>query len=162
MADPAADAGPEALAGELAAARDEFLAALARLDAVQLAAPALVGDWGVRELIAHLGYWAGHAADALHQAELDRTDEFGDPNLDVEDRNALVARVARETDLATVSAREEAAFGALLDRIRHMDPAWLDERVAYGDTLAQVIRDDGADHYRGHAEELLAVVEGRP
>jgi len=74
----------------------------------------------------------------------------------------VVARVARETDLATASAREEAAFAALLQRVRGMDPAWLDERVGYGDTLARVIRDDGAEHYREHAAELGALRQAVP
>ncbi len=153
-------ATPETLAQELVAARDDFRTVLASLDVPQLNATRLVGDWGIREIVAHLGYWAGHAAEAIHYAEQRRTDEFGDPELDVEERNATVARVARETDLATVSAREEAAYGALVDRIRRLDPAWLEERVAYGDSVEQVIRDDGADHYRGHAQEILAAHPG--
>jgi hypothetical protein len=152
MADP--EGIPESLAAELVAARDDFRTVLATLEVPQLNARRLVGEWGLREIVAHLGYWAGHAAEAIHHAEQRRTDEFGDPELDVEERNATVARVARETDLATVSAREEAAYAALLDRIRRMDPGWLDERVAYGDSIEQVIRDDGADHYRGHAQEI--------
>lgn len=152
MADP--ETTPETLAAELVAARDDFRAVLATLGVPQLNARRLVGEWGLREIVAHLGYWAGHAAEAIHHAEQRRTDEFGDPELDVEERNATVARVARETDLATASAREEGAYTALLDRMRRMDPTWLDERVAYGDSIEQVIRDDGADHYRGHAQEL--------
>ncbi len=159
MADP--QETPGELAEDLVAARDEFRAVLADLDVPQLNARSLVGDWGIREILAHLGYWAGHAAEALHHAEQRRTDEFGEAELDVEARNTLVARVARETDLATVSRREEAAFEALLERLRRADPAWLDERVGYGDSLEQVIHDDGADHYRGHAQEIRAVLPER-
>ena len=160
MADP--QAIRETLADELVAARDEFRAMLATLDVPQLNARSLVGDWGVRELVAHLAYWAGHAAEAIHHAEQGRTAEFGEGELDVDERNAVVARVARETDLATASAREEAAFAALLQRVRGVDPAWLDERVGYGDTLARVIRDDGAEHYREHAAELGALRQAVP
>ncbi len=152
---------PDDLVAELVTARDAFRAVLATLDIPQRSAEELVGDWGIREIVAHLGYWAGHAAEALHHAEQRRTDEFGEAELDVEERNAVVARVAREGDLATASAREEAAYEALLDRVRRVDPAWLDERVGYGDSILQVIRDDGADHYRGHAAEILAVLPGR-
>jgi SHS2 domain-containing protein len=116
----------------------------------------LVGEWSARELIAHLGYWTGHAAEAVHQAELDKVGEFGDDEHDVDERNAIVARVALETDLATVRQREEAAFSALVERLRRADPAWLDERVSYGDTLERVIQDDGPEHYREHALDLRA------
>lgn len=152
-----ADRTPDELADDLVTARDEFLAAMTRLDVRRLNSPSLLGTWGIREVIAHLGYWAGHAADAIHHAEQGRADEFGERDLDVEERNELVARIAREADLATASAREEGAYQALVDRIRRLDPAWLDERVAYGDTIGQVIVDDGADHYRGHAAELLEI-----
>jgi hypothetical protein len=157
MADP--DTVIDDLVHDLEAARGGLLDAIARLDAAQLNADRLIGEWGLREVIAHLGYWAGHAAEALHHAEQDRLDEFGEPEIDVEALNEVVARVARESDLRTVQAREEAAFTALVARLGRADPAWLDERVSYGDSLGDVIRDDGADHYREHALELLDLVE---
>jgi hypothetical protein len=150
----------QALADELVRARDEFQAALSDMDPQLLTAPGLAGEWSARELIAHLGYWAGHAAEALHHAAQGRTTEFGEDELDVDARNAVVARVAANTDPATVRQREQAAFDALLTAIQRADPAWLDERVAYGDSLEQVIRDDGSDHYREHALDLRAWFTG--
>jgi SHS2 domain-containing protein len=149
-----------ALVDDLLAARQEFLAALADVEPSLLTAPGLVGEWSARELIAHLGYWTGHAAEAVHQAELDKVNEFGEDEHDVDERNAIVARVAAETDLATVRQREEAAFDALVERLRRADPAWLDERVSYGDTLERVIQDDGPEHYREHALDLRAWFDG--
>jgi len=150
----------QALVDELVAARDGFNEALADVDPALLMAPGLVGEWSARELIAHLAYWTGHAAEALHQAEQGRVEEFGEDEMDVDARNAVVARVAAETDLATVRQREEAAFGALLDRLKHADPSWLEDRVSYGDTLEDVVRDDGADHYREHTADLRSWFTG--
>ncbi|HEY7847398.1 MAG TPA: maleylpyruvate isomerase N-terminal domain-containing protein [Candidatus Limnocylindria bacterium] len=150
----------EALLRELQAARDEFVAALDDVEPSLLTAPGLVGDWSARELIAHLGYWTGHAAEALHQAELDRTADFGEDEHDVDERNAIVARVAAGTDLATVRQREELAFEALVTRLARADPAWLDEKVSYGDTLERVIQDDGPEHYREHTLDLRAWFTG--
>jgi hypothetical protein len=149
--------GPEhvqALVDDLIAARQAFNDALADVDPALLTAPGLVGQWSAKELIAHLAYWAGHAAEALHQAEQGRVADFGEDDLDVDARNAVVARVAGETDLATVRQREEAAFDALLSRLKRAEPARLEERVSYGDTLEYVVRDDGADHYREHTADL--------
>jgi hypothetical protein len=150
----------QALVAELVAARDEFNEALADVDPALLTAPGLVGEWSARELIAHLAYWAGHAAEALHQAEQGRVEEFGQDEMDVDARNAVVARVAAETDLATVRQREVAAFEALRDRLKRADPSWLEERVSYGDTLEYVVRDDGADHYREHTADLRSWFTG--
>lgn len=151
---------PETLAAELVEAREEFMAALADIDPALLKTPGLAGDWSARELVAHLGYWTGHAAEALHLAEQDRADEFGESDMDVDERNAVIARVALETDLATVRKREEAAFGALLDALRAADPEHLGDRVAYGDSIEQVVRDDGPDHYREHALDIRAWFTG--
>ena len=137
--------GPDHVAGlvaELEAARGEFLAALSDVEPDLMQAPGLVGEWSGRELIAHIGYWIGHAGEALHA--------------DVDERNAVVARVAADTDLATVRRREEAAFEAMLTRLKRVDPATLDDKVSYGDTLERVIADDGAEHYREHALDLRA------
>jgi hypothetical protein len=157
------DRGPEqvqALVNDLIAARDEFLAALGDVEPSLLLAPGLVGEWSARELIAHIGYWTGHAAEALHHAEQGRLEGFGDDEHDVDERNAIVARVAAGTDLDTVRQREEAAFEAMLTRLRRVDPATLDDKVSYGDTLERVIQDDGSDHYREHALDLRAWFSG--
>ena len=153
-------ASPQALAAELREARDLFLAALADVDPALLETPGLSGEWSARELVAHLGYWAGHAAEALHYAAEGRADEFGESEMDVDERNAIVARVAAETDLATTRKREQAAFDAVLVALSQIDPAVLADRVVYGDTIEQVVRDDGPDHYREHALDIRAWFTG--
>ena len=160
MTTPNGRGSPEMLAAELVEARDAFMAALADIDPALLKTPGLAGQWSARELVAHLGYWTGHAAEALHLAEQDRADEFGESDMDVDERNAVVARVALETDLATVRVREEAAFQALLSALGMLDPERLTDRVAYGDTIEQVVRDDGPDHYREHALEIRSWFTG--
>ena len=150
----------QSLVDDLVAARQEFLAALGDVEPSLLEAPGLVGEWSARELIAHIGYWTGHAAEALHHAEQGRLEEFGEDEHDVDERNAIVARVAADTDLATVRQREYAAFDAMLTRLRRVDPATLDDKVSYGDTLERVIQDDGAEHYREHALDLRAWFSG--
>jgi hypothetical protein len=154
MDDPGTLTRSQRLALELVAARDAFVAALDDVEPDLLTAPGLLGEWSARELVAHLGYWAGHAADALHHAEEGRSDEFEPEAQDVEARNATVAEVARTTDLATVRKRELASVDAFLDRLRRADDAWLDERVGYGDTVEQVLREDGPDHYREHTLDI--------
>jgi hypothetical protein len=158
MAD-AADPRIQALVDELVAARDEFQAAIGDIDPALLTSPGLVGVWSARELVAHMGYWAGHAAEAIHLAEQDRLDEFEADVPSVDERNAVVARVAGETDMATVRSREELAFEAFRKRILTVDPEWLAERDADGDTLEEIIKYDGAEHYREHTSDIRAWFE---
>jgi hypothetical protein len=148
---------PEAIAADLVQAREAFFAALEALPASLRDAPSLVGEWGIRELIAHLGYWAGHAAESIHAAELGRADEFEVGDMEVEERNATVARVARAASLATVRQREQGSIDALLDRLQRLDPALLGVQLGTWGTLEAGLREDGPVHYREHAEQLRAL-----
>ena len=141
------------LATAARAARTEFLDAVASLAPAQRNATRLVGDWGLREIVAHLGYWVGTVGEALHAAEQGRAEAL--PHIDdVDERNAVVARVARESDLATVTKREAAAFEAFIDRLGAGDPEWLGRRIASGQTIEHIVQEDGIDHYRAHAADL--------
>jgi hypothetical protein len=142
------------LARELTEARTNFMDALDRVTAERGPDARLAGEWGARELVAHLGYWVGHAAEAIHAVEQGRADEFdvGDQEVDV--RNETVARVARQASLATVRRREAASVEALIERLDDLDPALLETRLAAWGTLHDGIREDGAVHYRTHANQL--------
>jgi hypothetical protein len=153
---------PDELAQAALDARNGFLTASAGLTTGQRDDPNLVGDWGLREIIAHLGYWVGMAGEALHQAEQDRAGEFGADDEDVDERNEIVARVAREASLATAQAREEAAFNAMLDRLQRAGPAWLLQATADGSTIGSWVQDEAIAHYREHAAELLVAIKGPP
>jgi hypothetical protein len=154
-------ANVESLLAELLDARRGFDEALAAADPALLTAPGLVGEWSARELIAHMGYWSGHAAEALHHAEQGRLGEFEAGEVpSVDERNAIVARVAAETDLPTVRQREQAAFDALVDAIRRADDGWLGERTGDGTTLERVLREDGPEHFQEHTDHLRAWFAG--
>jgi hypothetical protein len=144
----------------LASARDDFLAALADIDPALRTTPGLVGDWSARDLLAHVGYWAGHAAESLHRAEQGELSEFGRDDLSVDDRNDVVTRVARETDYATVASREQGAYEAFVARLTAVDPESLQDRDADGDTLEEIIAFDGGDHYREHILDIRAWFDG--
>jgi Mycothiol maleylpyruvate isomerase N-terminal domain len=146
------------LIAQAQAARDDFFEALSAVAPESHTTPGLVGEWSAREIIAHLGYWAGHAVEAIHAVELDRLEPDAP---DVDAVNETVARVARTTDLATVRKREEASFTALVERLRTLDPALLAVELPERDTLAEAVRDDSTEHYREHAEELRKVL-GEP
>ena len=153
---------PEALVGELEAERGAVFELLERIEARSMTTPGLIGDWSARDLIAHLGYWAGHATEVIHEVEQGRTEEIGVGAPSVDEVNATVMRVARQTDLDTVRRREKASVEALVGRLRDMDPAALAVTLPDGATLAQGIREDAAEHYREHADELRRALGQAP
>lgn len=160
MAEPI-DAHVQELLDDLAAARDEFLAAVADIDPGLRTTPGLVGDWSARDLLAHVGYWSGHAAESLHRAEQGKLHEFGRDDLSVDERNEVVTKVARETDYATVASREQGAYDAFAARLAAVDPEALSDRDADGDTLEEIIGFDGAGHYREHILDIRAWFDGK-
>jgi len=149
-----------ALLDDLRAARDEFLGAIGDVEPALRGTSGLVGEWSARELLGHVGYWAGHAAEALHRAEQDELDAFGKDELSVDERNAVVARVAAATDWATAAQREQGAYDAFVDRLARVDPERLSYRDAEGDTLKEIIAFDGVDHYREHTLDIRAWFDG--
>jgi hypothetical protein len=153
-------ATPAELAAELTEARGEFLRELARVEPSSLTTPGLIGEWSGREIVAHLGYWAGHATEAIHGVTMGRMDELDAEGLDVDEINETVARVARQTDIATVRRREEASVEALIERLRQLDASVLGLELPDGDTLEESIRADGPSHYREHAEALRTALDG--
>lgn len=150
------------LVDDLRAARDELLEGLSAVRPESMTTPDLIGSWSARELIAHLGYWAGHAAEVIHAVEEGRADEVGVGEPSVDEVNETVARIARQTDLATVRKREAASVEALVERVQALDPSLLAVRLPDGATLEQGIREDGPIHYREHLDDLRAALEASP
>ena len=151
--------GTDALVEDLRRERDAFMAMLASVDPGSMTTPGLVGEWSAREAVAHLGYWAGHAAEVIHAVEMGRADEAGVGELSVHEVNATVARVAQETPLATVLKREAASVEALIERLTTMDPALLATVLPGGATLEAAVGEDASVHYREHAEDLRRVLQ---
>jgi len=147
------------LVDDLRAARDELFEGLSAVRPESMTTPGLIGSWSARDLIAHLGYWAGHAAEVIHAVEEGRADEVGAGEPTVDEVNETVARIARQTDLATVRKREAASVEALIERVEALDPSLLAVRLPDGATLEQGIREDGPIHYREHLDDLRAALE---
>jgi hypothetical protein len=153
---------PEALRvrDELLAALDrarvEFLDALGTVDADLVTVPGVMEDWSVRDLVVHVAFWAEHATGALDLATAGRGEEFAYSSAQTDAMNARVLEESRSVSPADALAREDAAFGALRDRVATLDPGLRSHRLGNGDTVEEVIRYDGPDHYAEHTAHLRA------
>ena len=149
------------LVRDLTDARQELLRAVDAIDPSSHTTPGLIGDWSVRDLLAHVGYWAGHAVEAIHAAEDGRPGEYGLDTPETDEVNATVLRVARHTPLEAVRQREAASFEALTTWLGRMEPTLLHVELGDGSTVEETVRGDGVDHYREHAVDLRSVLEVR-
>ena len=141
---------------ELTAEREAFLGALEMVDIELVTVPGVVDDWSVRDLIVHVAFWAEHATQALGMAMDDRGDEFA---YDTAQTDAMNARLLEESRTTTPDAAldcESRAFDAFEAALAEFDPERLDLRLGNGDTVAEVVAYDGADHYREHNAHLRA------
>lgn len=146
----------ESLLAELRSERDAFIAALDAVDLELVTVPGIVGEWSVRDLVAHVAFWAEHATEALRLAAAGRGNEFAYDTAQTDAMNALLLEESRQTTPDAAVEREERAFEALAAAVADLDPALLDLRLGNGDTVANVIGYDGAAHYREHTCHLRA------
>lgn len=146
----------EVLLAELDAAREEFHAALADVDAELVTTSGVVGEWSVRDVVVHVAFWNEHAAQALELAAVGRGGEFA---YSTDDTDAMNARLFAETQQVSPREaldREDAAFAAFRERLAVLDPGLLDVRLGNGDTVEDVVRYDGPSHYAEHTVHVRA------
>lgn len=142
------------LLAALDGARTDFLDALSTVDADLVTVPGVMEDWSVRDLVVHVAFWGEHATGALDLAVAGRGEEFAYSSAQTDAMNARVLEEGRSVSPADALAREDAAFGALRDRVATLDPGLLGHRLGNGDTVEDVIRYDGPDHYAEHTAHL--------
>ena len=144
------------LVADLRSEREGFLRALEAVDVELVTVPGVVDEWSVRDLVVHVAFWAEHAVEALRLAAEGRGAEFA---YDSSKTDAMNARLLTESRTVTPDAaleREGRAFEALAAAVAALDGSMLDVRLGNGDTVAEVIRYDGPDHYREHTDHLRA------
>jgi hypothetical protein len=150
----------EHLVEALEDARGDFMDALAEVDEALVTAPGVVGEWSVRDLVVHVAVWADHASRALDLAAAGRGEDFAYSTDDTDAMNERILAEARSTSPAEALGREEAAFDGLRRRVTELDPGLLSLSLGNGDSVEDVIRYDGPDHYAEHAGHLRAWFAG--
>lgn len=158
----------DALAAEMARWEDLLLG----LTPAQATAPAVIGEWSVRDLAAHIAFWTHHTAAHVAAIREGRTpteaDLYGEalpPEVSPDDVDAVNAWIQAKT--ASLSFEEAQAFARLaadrlaqevaaLDETLLTDPQrqfpglpWKGER-----TLLEVLMVLTLDHAREHRAEL--------
>lgn len=146
----------EALLRQLDASRQAFLDALEEVDADLVTVPGVMEDWSVRDIVVHVAAWDEHGTEALALAAGGQGELFAYSTGDTDAMNERILVEGRTLSPADALRREEAAFGAFRDAIATLDPAMLSHRLGNGDTVEEVIRYDGPDHYAEHTEHLTA------
>jgi hypothetical protein len=149
-------ADARAVLTELEAAHDAFLDALGAVDAELVTVPGVMGDWSVRDLVVHVAAWSEHGAAAIELATSGRGADFDYSKAQTDAMNEGILAQARETSPGAALAREERAYAIFREAVAGLDDESLGTRLGNGETLEEVIRYDGPDHYAEHTALLRA------
>lgn len=161
-ADPASASEPrrDALLAELGDRRTDLLAALSDVDPVLRTTPGLVDAWSARDLAVHVAFWSDHAADALALATGGRGADFAYDASQTDAMNDRVFVEGRELSMDEAMAREQAAYGRFREALAGITDGLLALQLGNGDTVEEVIRYDGADHFAEHTGQVRAWFSG--
>jgi hypothetical protein len=146
-----------ALAAELDLERQGFITALKAIPKPE--GPKVLEEWDGRDLVIHVAFWSEHGADALELAATGRGTEFDYDSQQTDAMNAATTAAGHASSLADARAREAAAFERFRSALAQLDERLLDLQLGNGDSVQDVIRYDGPDHYAEHAAHLRAATE---
>ena len=141
----------EALLDELERERTAFDTALAEIPDETVR---VVETWDARDLVVHCAFWSDHGADALELAMAGRGSDFDFDSSMTDAMNAVTAREGHSLSLEEARHREAAAYERFRNALAALGDERLDEQLGNGDTVEEVVRYDGPDHYAEHAGHL--------
>jgi hypothetical protein len=143
-------------------------AVLNGLSEAQMTAPATLGLWSVKDMLAHISYWEKFLLDRLGSAISGEAGQYPPIHSDAEvDRlNARVFAENQERPLSAVLLEFRTLYTAVLTAVEALDEAAiarplpldfpLDNLIAW-----QIIRANTSDHYQEHRLALEDWLKGQ-
>lgn len=111
------------------------------------------GDWGVRDILAHVAGWHREMAGAFERiARGERPVPEGVDYSDANPINARFAEAQRSTDAVGIVAELKASKDAFIGAARQVP----EERFEEGKTAYRILYTTGIDHYKEHAPGITA------
>ena len=138
--------------------RAQLEASLAPLSDEQLMAPALHGNWSVKDLIAHFGFWEQRIVTLYGKLSHGEAPAADEPQLD--ELNAQAYAANRDKTLSEVRRIEREAYEQLLALTESAseDDLFDPQRFAWteGRPFAEEIEGNTYGHYEQHSADLEA------
>ena len=137
--------------------RTQLEAALSHVDEERMPLIILHGEWSVKDLIGHLGFWENSVVSLFNALRAGKTPE---PFPELDALNARVLSESRKQSLSEVRRQEKGAYQKVLALIKDasdrelFDPAhfpWTEGRP-----FESFISDNTYGHYEEHLPELTA------
>jgi len=142
---------------QLEAAWAEISDVLSSILPEEMEAPGVVDSWSVKDLVGHMAFWTGKAADDLKKAAAGRAADIEGPgSAEIGDEwNKREADSRKGRSLADVRAELDSGFREAQEALQGISPETLDLEAA-GWTVFVRFGADTFMHYREHAEQIRA------
>jgi hypothetical protein len=145
------------LLDKIVTGRAQLEAALSHIDEERMPLIILHGEWSVKDLIGHLGYWEGFVVTLFNTYRAGKTPE---PFSDVDLVNAQVLSQSRKQSLSELRRQEKNAYQKILALLQEASPQELFNADHFPGTKGQpfesIISDNTYGHYAEHLPELNA------
>ena len=133
-------------------------AALGGLSEEQLHRPGVVGDWTVKDVLAHIAVWQSRLITSMFKIEKDFKPETVEAQADVDRLNAQWYREQKDRDFEQIWDDLDSSYHQLLKRLDNWsDDALFDPKRCKwmkGQPFAEYVLGDSAEHYAEHAAQI--------
>lgn len=159
------------LIAKLRTERAAWDALLTEVGEVRMTEPGVVGEWSVKDIVAHVSayeQWTAEQLEASLRGETKPvTPGYFPPEAntsDIDERNEVIYRVNHDRALTDVLADARAAYSQLLAAVERLADADVSETHRFGWTsgkpLWEVIAGDSYDHYAEHMPDIRTWLAG--
>jgi hypothetical protein len=145
------------LRNKILASREALEGAFGRISEAQMSLIILHGDWSVKDLIGHLGFWENRVVILY---EILSAGNIPEPMQDFDILNSQAVLEMRKLSLAKVKSIELSAFQKVLAIVNDANDSELFKPDHYawtkGRCFEEIISDNTWGHYDEHLPELVA------
>ncbi len=143
---------------KLRSGRERLEATIAGLDEADMARPGVVGDWSVKDVLAHIAAWEAELVTALWYITLGRRPRLADIR-NVDSWNARRYQENKDRPLDRVLADYHGIYTQLLQRVDKLSDDELNDPGRYDWTQGRPLADVIAENSYAHEEEHAAQIE---
>jgi uncharacterized protein (TIGR03083 family) len=138
--------------------------ALAQVDPARLEAPGLIGQWTVKDVIAHLAWHEREMVTVIAKRALAGSPWWG---LSFDERNAHIYAQHKDQPLADVLAEAKASYADFLAALEAVTDLDLNDPARWAEMPLdwepwRVFSSNTYEHYRDHAADLRAAITQQP
>jgi uncharacterized protein (TIGR03083 family) len=145
--------------------RERMEAAIAGLDEAEMAQPGVVGNWSVKDLLAHVTVWEAELVTALWYTTLGRRPRLADIR-DVDAWNARRYEENKDRPLDRILGDFRGVYEQLLQRVERLSDDELNDPRRYdwtrGRPMLEVIAENSYDHEAEHTAQIEAYRKAKP